>query len=244
MMQCNFFNYLFLKPFVSERLSYPYADYFSPKKQQLKAIGIDKRGHRKRLLIEIEKLPQVEIPQEVPVSHFTHLHVTRFLGMEDVTPLPLPPPPPKKKKMFALVVFTLIYEQQIGIKGGTIEKNGKFPFTRYVPVVEVLDKDIRLDKDLAGTETWFNHKSYNHIYLIVVEVWTHPRHNQAAFLVFFFYLWSGKCRRLVIWAGSWWVLGELYSEWIHRAKNARRSKNNEQGNTERDLQNHQTRALR
>ncbi len=44
-----------------------------PTKQDLKAIGIEKRGHRKRLLIEIEKLPQVEIPQEVPVSHCRRL---------------------------------------------------------------------------------------------------------------------------------------------------------------------------
>lgn len=35
--------------------------------QHLKAIGIEKRGHRKRLLMEIEKLPQMDIPQEVPV---------------------------------------------------------------------------------------------------------------------------------------------------------------------------------
>lgn len=34
--------------------------------KHLKAIGIEKRGHRKKLLMEIEKLPQIDIPQEVP----------------------------------------------------------------------------------------------------------------------------------------------------------------------------------
>ena len=92
MTQCNFFNYLFFKPFVSERSSYLHVDFFF-KKQHLKAIGIKNRGHRKRLLIEIEKLPQIEIPQEVPVSHFTHLHVV--LGNGGRYSPPPPPPPPR-----------------------------------------------------------------------------------------------------------------------------------------------------
>jgi len=43
-----------------------------PTKQNLKDIGIEKRGHRRRLQMEIEKLPQVEIAQEVPVSQCRH----------------------------------------------------------------------------------------------------------------------------------------------------------------------------
>lgn len=68
MTQCNFYYYLFFKPFCVIPSCWLI---FFPKKQHLKAIGIEKRGHRKRLLIDIEKLPQVEIPQEVPVSRFT-----------------------------------------------------------------------------------------------------------------------------------------------------------------------------
>ena len=36
--------------------------------KDLKAIGIEKRGHRKKLLFAIEKLPLVDIAQEVPVG--------------------------------------------------------------------------------------------------------------------------------------------------------------------------------
>lgn len=37
--------------------------------KDLKAIGIVKRGHRKKLLFAIEKLPLVDIAQEVPVGN-------------------------------------------------------------------------------------------------------------------------------------------------------------------------------
>ena len=89
---------------MSERLSFRHVDFFF-NKQHLKAIGIEKRGHRKRLLIEIEKLPQVEIPQAVPVSHFRHPACGPW-EWKALLPSPAPHPPPKK---LSVVDVPLLY---------------------------------------------------------------------------------------------------------------------------------------
>lgn len=41
------------------------------KEQELVEIGIDNRGHRKKILNEIDRLPPEEIDQDVPVSFFS-----------------------------------------------------------------------------------------------------------------------------------------------------------------------------
>ena len=46
--------------------------------KDLKAIGIEKRGHRKKLLFAIEKLPLVDIAQEVPVGDLLILRHSLF----------------------------------------------------------------------------------------------------------------------------------------------------------------------
>ena len=43
--------------------------------QDLLDIGIINRGHRKKLLHEIEKLPPEEMDQEVPVSFKMHVNL-------------------------------------------------------------------------------------------------------------------------------------------------------------------------
>ena len=44
------------------------------KEQELVEIGIDNRGHRKKILAEIDRLPPEEIDQDVPVSLIFYLH--------------------------------------------------------------------------------------------------------------------------------------------------------------------------
>lgn len=48
--------------------------YFHLILKDLQSIGIDERGHREQLVYEIEKLPKLDIAQEVPVGETTFLY--------------------------------------------------------------------------------------------------------------------------------------------------------------------------
>ena len=43
------------------------------KEQELIDMGIDNRGHRKKILVEVDRLPPEEIEQDVPVSLYSVL---------------------------------------------------------------------------------------------------------------------------------------------------------------------------
>ena len=51
------------------------------KEQELIDMGIDNRGHRKKILVEVDRLPPEEIEQDVPVSVYSVLETYKYISV-------------------------------------------------------------------------------------------------------------------------------------------------------------------